>query len=77
MSEEIKKEADENEEETPSHAKESLEAVGQIILGEIEKVGGILTANSTAQAEGDYNIEVGKLHKEVADELAENEDAED
>jgi hypothetical protein len=75
MSEEIKKE--ENEAEGTNHTKESLEAVGQIILGEIEKVGGMLTANQTAQAEGDYNIAVGKLHKEVADDLAENEEDEE
>lgn len=73
MSEKNKDSVEENEQKKTDHTIESIEAVGQIILGEIEKVGGILTANSTAQAEGDYNIEVGKLHKEVADDLAETE----
>ena len=44
---------------------ENLEAVGQIVLGEVEKVGGILLADSTAQSEGEYNLEAGILHQEV------------
>ena len=54
-------------EDEKHYTKEKLEAVGQIILGEIEKIGGILTADPTTQAEGDYNLEAGSLHYENAD----------
>jgi len=45
---------------------EKIEAVGQIIVGELEKIGGILTADPVTQAEGDYNLEAGSLHLENA-----------
>jgi len=53
----------ENEQENNSTV-ENLEAVGQIILGEVEKIGGILTGDPITQAEGEYNIEAGNLHQE-------------
>ncbi len=64
---------EESENKSDSQTVENLQAVGQIILGEIEKVGGILVADPIAQAEGDYNIEVGRQHKELSDELAETD----
>lgn len=51
---------------------ENLEAVGQVILGEVEKIGGILTGDPVTQAEGDYNIEVGNLHYDSSEALAED-----
>lgn len=77
MSEKIKKSADEDKKETHFLDEENIEATGQIILGEIEKIGGILTANQTAQAEGEYNIKAGKLHKKIAEDIAESESTED
>jgi hypothetical protein len=68
MNEENKKplaEEEETEEEVESETVETLEAYGQMILGEVEKIGGILTADGIAQAEGEYNIEVGSLHQKV------------
>ena len=59
------------------HTKEKLEAVGQIILGEIEKIGGILTADPITQAEGDYNLEAGSLHLENADVSEESEETQE
>ena len=47
---------DDKKEDEKHPTKEKLEAVGQIILGEIEKIGGILTADPTTQSEGDYNL---------------------
>ncbi len=44
---------------------ENLSAVGQIILGEIEKIGGILTGDPITNAEGEYNIGAGAAHQEV------------
>ncbi len=55
----------ENEEEKKSGLSENLSAIGQIIVGEIEAVGGILTGNPSARAEGEFNIEVGSLHQEA------------
>lgn len=62
----------ENEKEK-SKAVENLEAVGQIILGEVEKIGGILTGDPVTQAEGDYNIEAGTLHQRSSRVLTEEE----
>ena len=72
MNEEKKKpvESGEDQEKEVNHTKENLEAVGQMILGEVEKIGGIITADPLAQAEGDYNVEIGSLHQETNKELA-------
>lgn len=73
MSKEITETIPQDSEEKIDPNQENISATGQIILGEIEKIGGILTANPTAQAEGEYNIEVGKLRRETAEDLAETE----
>ncbi len=52
---------------------EKLESVGQLILGEVEKIGGILMADPIAQAEGDLVQEAGSRHLETADGLEEAE----
>lgn len=62
---------DEKKQHEEHHTKEKLEAVGQVIIGEIEKIGGILTADSITQAEGEYNISAGTLRGEAADEAEE------
>ncbi len=54
----------ENNEHKKNRIKENLEAVGQMIIGEIETVGGILTGDPVTQAEGEFNVEVGSLHQE-------------
>ncbi|MCD9187646.1 MAG: hypothetical protein LUM44_14600 [Pyrinomonadaceae bacterium] len=64
--------AEENEQEK-NKTVENLEAVGQIILGEVEKIGGILTGDPVTQAEGDYNIEAGNLHYDSSEALAEDD----
>ena len=71
---------DENEDKKENRLAENLSAVGQIIIGEIEKIGGILTADPTTQAEGEYNIGAGSLHQEANKNLTaidEKEQAED
>jgi len=52
---------------------EKLESVGQIIIGEIEKIGGILTADPVSQAEGELTGEAGSLHLETAENMEESE----
>jgi len=61
-----------NTEENP--AVEKIESVGQIILGELEKLGGILTADPISQAEGELTEETGSVRLETAEDL---EDAEE
>ena len=55
---------DENENQKEDSLTENLSAVGQIIIGELESIGGVLTADPITQAEGDYNIGAGALHQE-------------
>lgn len=52
---------------------EKLEALGQMVTGEIEKIGGVLTADPVTQAEGDYNLDAGILHLESSDTPEEEE----
>ena len=54
----------ENEEQQESSLGENLAAVGQIIVGQIETIGGVLTGDPITRAEGDFNVEVGNLHQE-------------
>ena len=56
---------EENEATKTNHGSENVESVGQMILGEIEKIGGILTADPITQAEGDYNLNAGSMHQEA------------
>ncbi len=55
---------DETKEKEESSLGENLSAVGQMIIGEIEAVGGILTGDPVTRAEGEFNVEVGSLHQE-------------
>lgn len=57
-------ETKEKKEKEESSLGENLAAVGQMIIGEIETIGGILTADPTTRAEGEFNVEVGSLHQE-------------
>lgn len=70
MTEEIK-EHDENT------TVEKLESVGQIIMGEMEKIGGILTGDPISQAEGELTEDAGSLHYETAEALEEGETEEE
>ena len=55
---------DETKEKEESGLGENLSALGQMIIGEIEAVGGILTGDPVTRAEGEFNVEVGSLHQE-------------
>lgn len=65
---------DEIEEST---TKEKLGGIGQEIIGELEIIGGILTADPIAQAEGEFNVEAGHLRHEVSEQLAETDESEE
>ncbi len=59
------------------HTTENVESVGQIILGEIEKIGGILTGDPITQAEGEFNIGAGSLHQNANKNLTAMDETED
>ncbi len=66
----------EKKEKEESGLVENLSAVGQMIVGEIEAVGGILTGDPLTRAEGEFNVEVGSLHQESNKVLTAIEDNE-
>jgi hypothetical protein len=60
-----------------NHTTENLESVGQMIIGGLETVGGILTGDPITRAEGEFNTQVGSLHQEsnkVLTAIEENEE---
>lgn len=68
--------------ESPEHEehglKEKISGLGQVIIGEIETIGGVLTADPTTQAEGEFNVEVGTVRDEIEENLeAEEQTADD
>lgn len=63
----------ENEGKT-SHLKDKIRGAAQSIIGEIEELAGVVNADPLAQAEGEYNVEVGTIREEAADELDKGED---
>jgi uncharacterized protein YjbJ (UPF0337 family) len=48
---------------------ESISGLGQKVIGEIEKLAGIVNADPLAQAEGEFNIEVGEIREEIEEDL--------
>lgn len=67
----------EQEETKIDHTKENLESVGQMIIGGIEMVGGIITADGITRREGEFNIEVGSQHQEANKNLTAIDEAEE
>jgi len=53
------------EETETNHTTENLESVGQMIIGGIETVGGILTGDPVTRAEGAFNLDVGENRQEI------------
>lgn len=64
------------EEETGGLA-EDISAVGQIIVGEIESIGGMLTGDPITRAEGNFNADSGIIREEINQDIAEAEDSEE
>ena len=66
----------ENEGETDQkHGfKDSISGLGQKIIGEIEALAGVVNADPLAQAEGEFNIEVGTIRDEIEEDLETEED---
>ena len=49
--------------------KDKITGIGQVIIGELETIGGVLTADPTTQAEGEFNVEVGTIREEIEEDL--------
>ena len=70
-------ENEDQEEGKINHTTENLESVGQMIIGGLETVGGILTGDPITRAEGEFNTQVGSWHQEsnkVLTAIEENEE---
>ena len=63
------------EETKTNHTTENVESVGQMILGEIEKIGGILTGDPVTRSEGEFNVETGRIHHLASEDLHSADDA--
>lgn len=48
---------------------DKIGGLGQAIIGEIETLAGVINADPLAQAEGEYNVEVGTIRKEIEEDL--------
>ena len=48
---------------------EKAEGIGQQILGELEIIGGILTADPVTRSEGEFNVETGRIHHLASEDL--------
>lgn len=60
-----------------NHTTENLESVGQMILGELEAIGGILTGDPLTRAEGEFNVGAGSLHQEANKNLTAIDEADE
>lgn len=63
----------ENETEHKHSFKDNITGLGQKIIGEIETLAGVINADPLAQAEGEFNVEVGEIREELEDEGIEDE----
>ena len=63
----------EGEKDQKHGLKDSITGLGQAIIGEIETLAGVVNADPLAQAEGEYNVEVGTIRDEIEEEQAEKE----
>ena len=67
----------ENDTEHNGGLKEKISGLGQKIIGEIETIGGVLTADPNTQAEGEFNVEVGDIREDLEESVdADRDDAE-
>lgn len=53
--------------------KESITGFGQKIIGEIETLAGVINADPLAQAEGEFNVEVGTVREDLEESGIEEE----
>lgn len=71
------REVQEIEETESGGLAEDISAVGQILVGEIESIGGMLTGDPITRAEGNFNADSGIIREEINQDIAETEDDEE
>lgn len=64
----------ENEKEKNT-LKEEISNIGKIIVGELESIGGIITANPDARAEGDLRADEAILREKILHDQEEEEES--
>ncbi|MFN0278064.1 MAG: hypothetical protein ACKVRN_05605 [Pyrinomonadaceae bacterium] len=67
---------DENdqEKEQKHSLKQNITGFGQKIIGEIETLAGVVNADPLAQAEGEFNVEVGTVREDLEESGIEEEE---
>jgi len=58
-----------------SSVTDKISGTVQKIIGEIETLAGVINADPLAQAEGEYNVEVGEIREELEEDGVEEEKA--
>jgi len=66
----------ENEKDEEGGLTEKISGFGQKVIGEIETIGGVLTADPTTQAEGEFNVEVGDIREDLEEPAETQEETE-
>ncbi len=66
----------ENENEK-STLKEEISNVAKIIVGELESIGGVLTGDANARAEGDLRADEGIIREKITHDLAQEEETQE
>lgn len=77
MIDEKDNEVQEIEETEKGGLAEDISAVGQIIVGEIQSIGGMMKGDPITRAEGNFNADAGIIREEINEEIAETETVED
>jgi uncharacterized protein YjbJ (UPF0337 family) len=65
----IEKEEIDAETESGNTVADNVSGIGQMIIGEIQSIGGIITGDPTTRAEGEFNVAVGEERDDVEEEL--------
>lgn len=58
-------------EKDKSTLKEEISNIGKIIVGELESIGGVLTADANARAEGDLIADEGIIREKIIHDQSE------
>jgi hypothetical protein len=63
----------EGEKQEKHGLKEKISGFGQKVIGEIESLAGVVNADPLAQAEGEFNVEVGTVREDLEEDGVEEE----
>jgi hypothetical protein len=61
-------------EEEDESSRHGISGLGQKIIGEIESLAGVINADPLAQAEGEFNVEVGTVREEAEADFENSEE---